>query len=40
MKKQLKFNPLLHTSHYSVRMGKISILKYEGLIKKKKSISR
>ena len=27
-------NPLLHISHYSVRMAKISILKNEGIIKK------
>ena len=27
-------NPLMHIGHYSVRMAKISILKYEGRIKK------
>ena len=27
-------NPLLPTGHYSVRMGNISLLKLEGIIKK------
>ena len=32
--RDLGLYPLLHISHYSVHMTKISILKYEGTIKK------
>ena len=36
----LQFNPLVPIAHKSARIGKISILKLEGIIKKKNSYER